>query len=358
MLTRVTLRGLDFGALISTAGARLIFERLTWAICVGAHLGNYFHSGLAKMSLGMPNPFFWITVNPTGQSIAIGLDRFVAPLAAWPQAVQLYFDVLTRFAIPFNTAVCFIQLLAPLAIAHRRLLIVSTLAFDAIHLGIWFSLGPLFFFWIALNIVILVSLEAMRDSELTPALKLVVVLTSVFGILTFNTATLGWMDGKKVVREVFYANTDDGRRVLVPPATFGLYSYQVAHGDLFIPDNHFQMRMGANAERADWEDVSTCGPAILKHQDYVTLDNVRNMVAQTDAYYRRHPWVRDLQLYYFYPHHAFSNPVFFRDYVATPLEKIRSYSYVVESECIGVKDGKLDNNVKVRSEYQFDVDRT
>ena len=335
-----------------------IFQRLIWGVCVGAHLGNYFHSGLAKLMVGLPNPFFWIVENPTAQSIAIGLHRFNAPLAAWPELLQSYHDLLSNFVIPFNIAVFFIQLLAPLAIVKRRLLIVVTLFFDAMHIGIYFSLGAFFFFWVALNVVILLSLKAMKDADLTPALKITVVLTAVFGHFTFSTAQLGWMDGKKLVRELFYANTEDGRRVLVPPATFGLFSYQIAHGDLYVPEGHFRMRMGGNATRADWSDVSTCGPQTVTNQVYVkSVDSIRDMVIATDTYFRHHPWVRDFQLYYVYPHHTPSNPVFFADYAATPLEKIRSYTYVVESACIGVSDGKLDNQVKVRSEYTFDVDR-
>lgn len=330
----------------------LVWQKLAWAVGIGIHVGNYFHSAMGKMYIGGPEPLFWILNNPTAQAIAIGLHRLNGPLAGWPSLVQGYYDLLTAVVLPLNIFVFLIQFLSPIAILNRRLLILFTLAFDCMHLAIYFSLGAFFFFWIALNIIILLSLAAMRDEEFTPPVKMTAIACAIFGYLSFTQAGLGWLDGKKVVREVFYAETKDGRKVVVPPATFGLYSYQIAHGDLFIPDNHFKMRSGGNATYSDWKDASTCGPETVEKQRYVeSVDEIQKLVAAADGFYRRHPWVKRLELYYFYPHHSPSNPAFFHQYDRTKLADVSSYQYVVESSCIGVQDGHLLNDVRIRSEY-------
>ena len=235
-------------------------------------------------------------------------------------------------------------------------MILFTLAFDLMHLAIYFSLGAFFFLWIALNIVILLSLKAMSDSELTPAVKITAILCAILGYLSFYQAGLGWLDGKKVVRPMVYAQLENGRSVLVPPATFGLYAYQMAHGDPYIPDNHFQLRAGGNATISDWDDASTCGPVIVEKQTFVrSLDEIEAMVRAADSFYRRHPWIKEFGLYYLYPHHSPSNPAFFKGYDEIEMADIRGYTYVVESSCIGVRDGRLDNDVRVRSEFEFGV---
>ena len=335
-------------------GSWITYQKLAWAIIVGAHAGNYFHSALAKMYVGGSDPFFWIFNNPTARSIAIGLYRLNNPLAGWPNLVGMYQDILTSFVLPFNLTVLFLQLFAPFAVLNRRVLIFFTIAFDLMHIGIYFSLGAFFFLWIALNVIILLSLTAMRDDELTPAVKISAILVALFGYLSFVTAGLGWLDGRKVVRQLFFAELADGREALVPPATFGFVTYQIAHGDLFIPDNHFLMRSGGNATVADWADATNCGPATVARQVHVrSMDSIAGLVRASDEFYRRHPWVKDFKLYYLYPHHAPSNPAFFKTYDDADIADIIGYSYVVESSCLDVRNGRLQNDVRVRSEFEL-----
>lgn len=332
----------------------ITYQKLAWAIIVGAHAGNYFHSALAKMYVGGSDPFFWVFNNPTSRSIAIGLYRLNNPLAGWPGVVDAYNDILTYFVLPFNVTVLLLQLFAPFAVLNRRVLILFTIAFDLMHIGIYFSLGAFFFLWIALNVIILLSLTAMRDDELTPAVKISAILVALFGYLSFVTAGLGWLDGRKVVRQLFFAELADGRKALVPPATFGFVSYQMAHGDLFIPDNHFLMRSGGNATVADWADATNCGPATVPRQVHVrSIDSIAGLVRASDEFYRRHAWIKDLKLYYLYPHHAPSNPVFFKIYDDADIADIIGYSYVVESSCLDVREGRLQNDVRVRSEFEL-----
>ena len=332
----------------------LNWQKTVWAICVGTHLGNYFHSALGKMYIGGPEPFFWLWNNPTYNTIALGVSRLNSPLSGYPDLLQTYFDFMVMAAIPLNIFVFLIQFLSPLAVWNRKLLILFTLAFDCMHLGIYMGLGVFFFFWIALNIIILASLARMSDDEFGWWVKAIAMASCLWGYHVFYQAGLGWLDGRKIVRENFYAHTENGESVLVPPATFGLYAYQIAHGDLYIPSGHHLMRSGGNATISDWEDASNCGPILVeKEQAFVPRESIEEFVRAKDAFYREHPWVKDTKIFYWYPHHSPSNPVFFDRYEAMNLSDVTHYSYVVESVCIDLENGRLRDDIRVRSEFDI-----
>jgi len=341
------------GEILTHTAFPLRFQKAIWGLCVGIHLGNYFHSGIAKLRLGEGNLGFWVLENPTGQAVAIGLHRLNSPIGGWPWLTDLYYNFLTTFSIPMNLAVLALQLAAPLSVMNRRAMIAFTIAFDLMHLGIYASLGAFFFLWIALNVTILLSLEAMRDSELTIPVKLTAMIAALFGFMSFATAELGWLDGKKVVRELFVAHRADGSSVVLPPAMFHLFAYQIGHGDLYVPPGHFKVRFGGNVNKlSEWQDAITCGPAVVGEQPYVASpESIGDMVRSMDGFYRRHEWIKDWNLPYFYAQHEPSNPAFFPKLSSIAMEDVISYSYVVESACVGVEDGRLKDHVRVRSVF-------
>lgn len=341
--------------LVSNPVAGLQFQKLMWGLCVGVHLGNYFHSAIAKIQVGGRDRLFWLFNNPTEQSVAVGLFRGNGPLAGWPELLNLYHQGLAQFAIPINVGVLALQLLAPLSVVNRRVLILFTVAFDLMHIGIFGSLGAFFFFWILLNLLILASLEAMKESEFSTPVKLTAMVAAVFGYLSFSTAHLGWLDGRKVVRVVFVAHRPGMPDVRLPPAAFGLFSYQLGHADLYIPAGHFPVRFGGNVfDRKDWPDALTCGRLTVGQQPFMTsVEPVGHLIAAVDAHYRRHPWAK--AWLYLYPHHEPSNPSHYPGFDAFQFKDVASYSYIVESGCPAVVNGRLKSNVKVRTEYRFDA---
>jgi hypothetical protein len=335
----------------------LKLEKLLWAVAVGIHVGNYFRSGIAKVRAGGPDPFFWLLHNPIDQSAAIGLYRFTNPLAGWPSAVQGLDYLLLTVAIVLNASVITLQLLSPAAVLTRRTFILITLFFDAMHIAIYFSLGAFFFLWIGLNVIILLSLANMKDYEYSKTLRFTVLFCGVFGSLIFTTAGLGWLDGKKIVRETFFATLTDGRQVLVPPSFFGIYSYQIGHGDLYVPPDHFPVRFGTNVTHRDWIDGSTCGPLIVdKEQAFTSLSSIVDLVKTTHQFFKNHETMKELNLYYYYLHHMPSNPTFFTAFNDAKMSDIKSYSYVVESSCVEMQNGKLKADVHKRSEFPIAVE--
>ncbi|MDB5396466.1 MAG: hypothetical protein JWM91_3972 [Rhodospirillales bacterium] len=330
---------------------------LIWIWAVGAHFGNYFISGWTKIQAGGSEPLFWLLHNPTQTSILIGLERGNNPLAAWPSLVQFSWDAITTAGIALNLFVLGVQICAPLALLHRRVLMVFTLIFDLFHVAVVGTLGAFFFFWIAVNVLIYISARAIDDKAMTPLVKATGLIALLGAHFLFYTSHLGWLDGAKLASPSFYAETGDGRIVPIPPVYFGIMSYSIGQTAMFIPDDHFPMRLGGNTyNRKDWQDAQSCGPDTLHKQETgVSLDTVESMVREGDAAMRRTPLVKDANLFYFYPHHMVANPLMFGAFNRLSMNDIVGYRYSVESVCLSLRAGRLVRDVRKRTDYEIDV---
>jgi hypothetical protein len=330
---------------------------LIWACVVGAHLGNYFLSGIAKINAGGPDPLTWWLQNPTQTSIVIGLERGDNPLALWPWAVQAVWDAIAHNTVVFNSFVFLAQILAPLAMLSLKGLMVFTLLFDMFHIGVYLTLGALFHFWILMNLIVYISAWGMRPSELSPSMKVVGVLAVLFGHYGFYTNELGWLDGAKLASPSFVAETRDGRTVPVPQVYWGIASYSIAQGWMYIPDGHFSFRIGGNNLNPEaWADATNCGPAIAESQDTgVALSAVEHLVRTTHRMMVENPAIKAHNLYYWYPHHMVAHPWLFREFNRLRIEDIVGYRYVVESVCLSLRDGELQRDVRKRTEVPISV---
>jgi len=201
---------------------------LLWSCAVGAHLGNYFWSGVKKITVAGPEPWTWLLHNPTQTSILIGLERGDNPLAAWPGAVQAVWDGIVGSQPFMNAFVLGVQLAAPFAAISLSVLSVFCLLYDLFHVGVYLTLGALFFFWIAVNLIIVASAARVGPGGFTPAMKIVMVLTTLLGYHAFYTNYLGWLDAAKLASPQFLAKTRDGREIPVPSNYFGIFSYTIA----------------------------------------------------------------------------------------------------------------------------------
>ena len=346
-------------AWVDIAELKTTAATLIWIWAVGAHLGNYFISGWTKIQAGGDEPLFWLLHNPTQTSILIGLERGDNLLAAWPSLVQFSWDAVVTAGVALNLFVLGVQIAAPLALTHRRVLMAFTVMFDLFHLAVVGTLGAFFFFWIAVNILIYVSAKRIDDRAMTPLVKLVGLTAILTAHVIFYTSHLGWLDGAKLASPSFYAETRDGKTVPIPPVYFGIMSYSIAQTAMFIPEDHFPMRLGGNTyNRKDWTDAQTCGADTLHEQNTgVSLATIESMIREGDAAMRRSPGVKDANLFYFYPHHMVSNPMMYEAFNRLSMNDIVGYRYRVDSVCLGLADGKLTRDVRKTSEYDIDVRR-
>jgi hypothetical protein len=345
-------------ALTSPDGVKDLRNRaygLIWACAVGAHLGSYFWSGVAKLQAGGEKPLTWLFENPTQIAILMGLERGDAPLGVWPGALQFVWDAVVHNQLLFNAVVLGSQLLSPLAAISTRSLSFFCLLFDIFHVGVYFTLGALFFFWIAFNLFIVAAARSLPRDGFTRAMKVVMVVTIICGRLFFYTNYLGWLDGPKLASPQFYVETRDGRQLLAPSTYFGIYSYMIATGSMYIPEDHFRFRVGGNnRDLLSWRDAITCGPEILPRQDTgVTMEAVENLIRETDRFFRANPWVKDDNSFYAYPHHMLSNPWMYPEFNKLRMDDIVAYHYVVDSVCLSLVEGKLVRDVRKRTDYRI-----
>jgi hypothetical protein len=350
------LRSLLLGAEGKDA-TRLQAFNLIWACAVGAHLGSYFWSGIMKLHVGGDDPLTWLMHNPTENSILIGLERGDNPLALWPGALQAVSDAIVGGQPFLNGFVLGLQLLAPLAAISVPVLSVFCLFFDMFHLGVYLTLGALFFFWIGMNLVIVAAAASLPRRGFTPAMKIVMALTAVLGHYVFYTNYLGWLDSAKLASPQFYAITKDNQEIEVPSNYFGIYSYTIAQTGMYIPDDHFKFRIGGNNwDVPSWRDARACGPQTVAHQDTsVSLPSVEAMVRDVDQLMRKYPAVKNDNLYYLYPHHMLPNPWVFTAFNNLRIDDITAYKYVVDSVCLTLKDGKLNRDVRKQSAFRIDL---
>jgi hypothetical protein len=311
---------------------------------------------MAKLLAGGEKPWTWLLQNPTQTSILMGLERGDAPLAAWPTALQFVWDTIVSNQLLFNAAVLAGQLLSPVAAVSTRALSFFCLLFDLFHLGVYFTLGALFLFWIAVNLFIVAAARALPPNGFTMAMKVTMVVTVVCGRFFFYTNYLGWLDGPKLASPRFFVETRDGEQILAPSTYFGIYSYMIGTGSLYVPENHFRLRVGGNnRDLASWHDAITCGSEILSHQDSpASLEAVKNLVHRTDRFFRANAWVKETNGFYAYPHHMLSNPWMYPEFNKLRMDDIVAYHYVVDSVCLGLAEGKLVRDVRKRTDYRIE----
>jgi hypothetical protein len=331
---------------------------LIWAVLVGGHLGNYLYSGIMKLQAGGPAPWTWLLSNPTQTAIVIGLDRGDNPMATFPWLVQRTWDAIRDNALIFNGFVLGAQLLSVVAWIRVRTLAILCLLFDVFHIGVYLTLGAMFHFWIIMNLIIYASALRLREEEFTRPMKACCLAATLFGSLFFYTNHLGWLDSGKLVSLNFVAVTRDGHQVRVPAGYFGIYSYSIAQAKMYIPDNSFRRRTaGNNHNLTEWHDATSCGPEILSHQDSeVSLDQVLGFIRRTHEFMRDHPFIKEYNLYYFYPQHMLPNPFVFSDFNRLKIDDIVAYKYVVDSVCLSLDNGRLARNVRKRDEYEVRVE--
>ena len=331
---------------------------LVVAAAIGGHLGSYFHSGLAKLRLD-GGPLSWMLDNQTQQGILIALEKGTYPFAAWPSLTQTSYDLASSYPAVGNVLVVVVQLLAPLAMFRRRLLIAFTLVYDLFHLGVYLIYGLLFWKWILLNLVIVAAFARSRE-RFRPAFILTGTAMAFFGQYFVWTAHLAWYDSSNLLSPYAVAVTADGRAVRVPSAAFGSLSYPVSHGVMFIPpDTAGQfpvVRWGSFTNYQATLTARACtvptnyhprwnNPGSLQNLGRVVQARHQQLVGRVDANGRFNM--------YLYPHHHYPSPFAHPAYGQLDLRTVARYRWVVDSVCLSLVDGRLHRRVIRRSVYDL-----
>lgn len=362
---RSIARGLD----AEWAGALLL------AAAIGAHLGNYFASGMAKVMLD-GGPLSWALHNPTAALMLGGYNLGTAPLSAWPALFDWAHGLLQAVEVPLNVVTLGAQLLCFLAFVHRRALIGFALFFDAMHIAIFLLTGALFVTWIALNTLIVAAVARWPGDRIRPSAMLLGALVTVLGSHVFWQAQLGWYDGRQVRHAYFVAVDAQGDEHRVPSNFFREASYvmlgrQFGYREHGRPSTHaptsswgqIGIQIAAEGDGAPrnvelMRQAQDC--AIPVSPDVLTPDYDAAAVAAFVRGHHRRAVERAAAErplgYHLYPHHHVALPHLFRGFDALDPRNIVAYRYVVETVCLDSRPDGLERRVLARTSTEVPLD--
>lgn len=378
MLEMAMTLGLAAG-LIGAAGPRLDAPfRTELAHCaafaaIGLHLTNYFWSGVAKLLIG-PEPWSWALDNATPYALLAALDRGVLPSAPLPWMTGALYDGFMAVYPLSNAFVLLTQLAAIALVARLAWLRLGSLAYDALHVGIWLFGGLFFWPWIWNNLSILVAIRGESGRSIAIAPRVVCVLVILFGASPklADAALLAWWDVPEMKHPALEARAgEDAPWVRVPLSFWLSHSHAVSHGyqDLAVVDGHYTPTIwGSSKEYRRHLSAGTCpAPAIPADFPEETTEERDRRLARVGAFVRAHhakmadrqaryPAPLGVPWYYWRSHHHPSVPWVHRDFHALDLGAITHYRLVTRSLCLSLDDaGRLERRVRREDEVIFDV---
>lgn len=337
-------------------------------VAIGLHLGNYFWSALAKLSLG-PEWWTWIFENSTYNVLLFSLQSGTLPIGAWPSLVSTVFEAQRALVVPLNAAILGFQLIAVVCVLHRTWLKAATYFYDLLHVGIW-VLGGLFFWpWIWNNVTVLLAMRRLPGAISTSA-KAACCFTILLGAPLWpfhQSAFLGWFDVADARQIYFEAVTPDGAEK-VPASFFLSHSYAVSHGymDMVAHVGQFpHLRWGSSSH--DYERLRTSGgcPAPVVTLDPGEAESAAEKTNRLDRVARfvraHHAKMLERQnafgqgSFYWRLHHHPSNPLLFDGFNRLDLRNVTGYRLVVESVCHSLNEGIAGGRIVGRLVEDFDV---
>jgi hypothetical protein len=360
--------GLNAAARNDVASAGATFSKVLIAAAISIHLGNYYSSFLAKVTLD-GGPTSWLFDNDPAKLFLVGLDNNHVLYAGWPWLVDGMRAVLGHGGPATNAFILLAQGAALVGILMpRRWLLALLLGFDVMHLSIIVVMGANFAPWILLNLAI-AAVVVSRHYERPPVL---VGIFSVLFLLTGNSfmtqARLGWYDTAANNKMYFEAVDRAGDRHYVPTNFFTFYSYPFAHMALGAPDaaNAFALdnpNGGTQVYRKVVASVA-CDVPVLMERDIHGQDTSKTEIdgPAIDAFVRGyHSLVSALGdrigrfPYALYPHHFFVPLQHAAGFEGLAMSDIVAYVYRRESVCLSVQDGALVRRVVSQAEHRIDL---
>ncbi len=342
------------------------FTNAAAMMAIGFHLGNYFWSGVAKLSLD-GGPLSWILENPTQNGILNALEKGTLPTAAWPWLTDLLYRGLGHGVLVMNIVVVVAQLAAIVLIFRVRWLLWLTYFYDLFHIGIYIFGGLFFWPWIWNNLAIVAALRRYRDRPLGITPKLAALAGILLGAshLLGDSARLAWYEVTDIRSNYFEAEAPDGTRVRVPSSFFLSEAYAVSHGKLDPAPaaGHYGGTLwGSSHSYRRFEDDGKClvpagagAPVTVTPEASARLRHVR-------AYVKAHHakmLARDARYgrlsFYFRGYHHPSNPFLYPAFNALDLKAVKRYFAVTESVCLRLDEGRLVRTVRNHTEYPIDV---
>ena len=323
---------------------------------IAFHFGNYFWSGVAKLAHG-PSITTWILENPTHNTITVALEKGVLIFGQWPMVTDYIYKLFSITVIPINTFILITQFAAIVAIFSRKLIIWSSIFYDALHIGLYILNGLFFWPWVWINIAILFGVKKMRDTPINTIAKiscfLVITMGSLLGYVKY--AHLAWLETPNIKSPYFEVKTPTNNWLKVPLSFFGSHLYSVSHGsidksiqiDHYLPSNWSAVKFEEFVERDGCQNPRSYDDSMYEslsekiarehHISTFIRERHRQVLKRLDDEGRFFPYLQS--------HHHPSNPLLYSEFNQLDLRKVKEYRFVVESVCLSLDSGNLKRKV-------------
>ncbi|MCR9276352.1 MAG: hypothetical protein NXH85_00155 [Pseudomonadaceae bacterium] len=339
--------GLAFGkSLIPTSQARTRYLHWLFLLAVAAHIANYFWSGIEKLLLS-EEPLYWLLNNDTSNIVLVSHVLGTLPLSG-ESAVALAHMVRDN-VIVLNLLTLLLQLLSPIALMSRRLLIGTTLAFDISHVVIFLCSGIFFWKWILLNLVIVAAASRASFGQLNWAQYSMLPLVILFSSHIFFTAKLGWLDTPSATVSYVEAEFVDGERLRLPSNAFLAGSVTAAQIRLARPlsPSNGTDTWGQTNDVSTFERVSDgCMSSALSAPRIADFSELAGWL-ERHVVWQRSKGGGDVLIgaSHWYPHHIFSNPGRTKAVNSRRWRDVRALHYVSELHCIAPAETAIKSSI-------------
>lgn len=329
---------------------------------LAAHMANYFHSGWKKLFLG-EHLWSWALENHTHNLISNGWALGQLPISFSPGLTELSYDMLAKLVVPINLLLLIGQLFALVVLFRIRRTLWATLFYDLTHIVIFICSGIFFYKWIVLNAAIVAALNGMKEKIVPPLLAVSLSLFVLVAPFVFFVAHLGWWDTPALNMERISAVTTDGREIPVPSNFWGSFSVRAAQqrliwnkSDGFIPTGTY----GVVFDQADMRRAEACDYDLPSSDQTDVLDRTTGEDSPLSRFVRsHHRWALGHArtggnwLYDFYPHHIFSMPWEFREFMTLDLRTVVADRYSIKAACVTRNQGGF--GIETLREKSYDI---
>lgn len=331
-------------------------------VAIGVHLGNYFWSGVAKVTIG-PEWTYWILENKTQNTMLPGLAIGIVPYSGNTAVVQSVHATVSALHQWLNAGVVAIQLFAILALLRLVALRLATVAYDIMHISIYLMLGAFFWPWVWNNLSILYAIGGKRDAEINWVSRTACILVILSGMYVelARSSPLAWFDTPLMKLSQVQVRTGETSPWIDVPVSFFLgHSYSMGHGvfSYGLEEGHYRPgARGSSVDRELHEIAETCpAPPLLTETE--TADQRAERQRQISAFLRAHHQKmldRNETLphnwFYWRAHHFPSNPMEYKGFNGIELSAVTAYRVLTRSICMGVEEGNLISRVQFKSEF-------
>lgn len=345
---------------------RASFSRCVAFVAIGFHLANYFWSGIAKVILP-GRPLEWLYGNDVSKLLLVAVEKGVAPLATFPQALQVVHDAFAKGGLLGNGFVLGIQLLTIVSLLRLNWMRIFALGYDALHVTVYVVGGILFWPWIWINGAILWALRGETDEGVGWGPKICAAVSILLaGVPHLGyTSWLGWYDvaDTRVVEVEAQARGSD-KWVRVPISFFGAHAYSVSYTQLDRAEHagHYSPGIpGIRYSDKTLHNDGKCLPPEPPKKEETAQEREKRLGFFKTFILNRHRDVLASQStwgkysYYFRLHHHVSNPLMYGAFHNLDLRDIASYRLVTRSVCLKLEKGKLQRRIVKEDAYVVPV---